>query len=72
VTTQPDIAPVANALFEEFRAGGLSFLERFAQLGELERVLSAEDHTARLICQIEAKRRAVLAIVRELQGGRAA
>jgi hypothetical protein len=69
VCTAADLDPVGKALLEELRRTGLPFLERFAQLDELERVLGADDQVARLICPIAEKRTAVLAIVRELQDG---
>jgi hypothetical protein len=72
VSTPADLEPVGRRLLEEVCRTGLPFLERFAQLDELERVLAADDQTARLICPLTEKRNAVLAIVRELQGGRAA
>jgi hypothetical protein len=72
VSTPADLEPVVKGLLEELRRTGLPFLERFAQLEELERVLGADDKVARIICPIAEKRRAVLAIIRELQGGRTA
>jgi hypothetical protein len=72
VSTPADLDPVGRQLLEEVCRTGLPFLEQFAQLEELERVLAADDKMARLICPIAEKRSAVLAIVRELQGGRAA
>jgi hypothetical protein len=48
------------------RRAGLPFLERFASLEELGRVLEEDDALARLICPIPHERARVRAIVRDL------
>ena len=72
VAAPSDVAGVAASMMAEIRHTGLPFLERFASLAEVGRVLDVDQKEARLICPVPEKRVAVRAIIRELLDGRAA
>ena len=72
VSGPADVRATAASMLSEIRRIGYPFLERFASLPELGRVLDADEKEARLICPVPEKRSAVRALVRDLLSGRAA